>query len=103
MANHNKEKHGGSRFIYKDGSWKCAWIFKCTICSKELTSNPENHVRSAHDTWIHEQEDGNLNQDLITNDKNKATKGQLISECLFDFFKFTKKPTKTLTNFCPRI
>ena len=30
-------------------------------------------------------------------------KGQLISECLFDFFKFSKKPTKNLTNFCPRI
>ena len=29
-------------------------------------------------------------------------KGQLISECLFDFFKFSKKPTKNLTNFCPR-
>ena len=28
-------------------------------------------------------------------------KGQLISECLFDFFKFSKKPTKNLTNFCP--
>ena len=24
-------------------------------------------------------------------------KGQLISECLFDFFKFSKKPTKNLT------
>ena len=30
-------------------------------------------------------------------------KGQLISECLFDFFKFSKKTTKKLTNFCPRI
>ena len=28
-------------------------------------------------------------------------KGQLISECLFDLFKFSKKPTKNLTNFCP--
>ena len=27
--------------------------------------------------------------------------GQLISECLFDFFRFYKKPTKNLTNFCP--
>ena len=26
-------------------------------------------------------------------------KGQLISGCLFDFFKFSKKPTKNLTNF----
>ena len=31
----------------------------------------------------------------------KFPKGQLISECLFDFFKFSKKPTKNLTNFCP--
>ena len=31
------------------------------------------------------------------------SKGQLISECLFDFFKFSKKPTKNLTNFSPRI
>jgi predicted nucleic acid binding AN1-type Zn finger protein len=30
-----------------------------------------------------------------------ASKGQLISECLFDVFKFSKKPTKNLTNFCP--
>ena len=29
--------------------------------------------------------------------------GQLISECLFDNLKFSKKPTKNLTNFCPRI
>ena len=29
-------------------------------------------------------------------------KGQLISECLFDFFKFSKKQMKNLTNFCPR-
>ena len=28
-------------------------------------------------------------------------KGHLISACLFDFFKFSKKPTKNLT-FCPR-
>ena len=27
--------------------------------------------------------------------------GQIISECLFDVFKFSKKPTKSLTNFCP--
>ena len=30
-----------------------------------------------------------------------AFKGQIISECLFDVFKFSKKPTKNLTNFCP--
>ena len=29
-----------------------------------------------------------------------ATKGQLISECLFDVLKFSKKPTENLTNFC---
>ena len=28
-----------------------------------------------------------------------VAKGQLISECLFDFYKFSKKPTKNLTNF----
>ena len=31
------------------------------------------------------------------------TEGQLISECLFDNLKFSKKTTKNLTNFCPRI
>jgi KRAB domain-containing zinc finger protein len=80
MANHNKEKHGGSRFIYRDGSWKCAWIFKCTICSKELTSNPETHVRSAHDTWMKDGmklNDGNLNRGLMKNGEDKATKTQL--------------------------
>ena len=30
-------------------------------------------------------------------------KGQLISECLFDVLNFPKKPTKNLTNVCPRI
>ena len=29
-------------------------------------------------------------------------KGQIISDCLFDVFKFPKKPTKNLTNFCPQ-
>ena len=28
-------------------------------------------------------------------------KGQVISECLFDVFQFSKKPPKNLTNFCP--
>ena len=32
-----------------------------------------------------------------------AAKGQLVSECPFYFSKFSKKPTKNLTNFCPRI
>ena len=32
--------------------------------------------------------------------QDDENKGQLISECLFDFFKFSKKPTKNLTNFC---
>ena len=30
-------------------------------------------------------------------------KGQIISECLPVVFKFSKKPTKNLTNFCPMI
>ena len=34
---------------------------------------------------------------------NVNPKGQLISECLIDFFKFFRKPTKNLTSFCPRI
>ena len=34
---------------------------------------------------------------------NWLAKGQLISECLLDLFKFSKKPTKNLTSFCPRI
>ena len=28
-------------------------------------------------------------------------KGQINTECLFDVSKFSKKPTKQLTNFCP--
>jgi hypothetical protein len=28
-------------------------------------------------------------------------KGQLISECLYDDLKFSKKPTKNFPNFCP--
>ena len=34
--------------------------------------------------------------------RERFPKGQIISECLFDFFKFSKKPPKNLTNFCPR-
>ena len=30
-----------------------------------------------------------------------VSKGQLISECLFDNLKFSKKPTKNLTNSAP--
>ena len=30
-------------------------------------------------------------------------KGQIISERFFDDFKFSEKPTKNLTNLCPRI
>ena len=32
-----------------------------------------------------------------------TAEGQLISECLFGRFEFSKKPLKNLTNFCPRI
>ena len=35
--------------------------------------------------------------------KKVKAKGQSISECLFDNLKFSKKPTKNLTSFCPRI
>ena len=31
------------------------------------------------------------------------SKGQIISECLFDVFQFSIKPPKNLTNFCQRI
>ena len=36
-------------------------------------------------------------------DKARAGKDELISECLFDNLKFSKKPKKNLTNICPRI
>ena len=35
--------------------------------------------------------------------EGETPKGQFISECLNDFLKFSKKPTKNLTNFGPRI
>jgi hypothetical protein len=31
----------------------------------------------------------------------KGFKGQLISECLFDFLKFSKKPTQKFEGFLP--
>ena len=43
----------------------------------------------------------NAVQNRIANAMSTAVKGQIISECLFDVFKFSKKPTKNLTNFCP--
>ena len=36
-------------------------------------------------------------------DKARAGKDELISECLFDNLKFSKKSKKNLTNICPRI
>ena len=39
--------------------------------------------------------------DLTKFDFQLAPKGQIISKCLFDVFKFFKKPTKKLTNVCP--
>ena len=38
---------------------------------------------------------------LYFRSKLLLSKGQIISECLFNVFKFSKKPTKNLTNFCP--
>ena len=36
------------------------------------------------------------------NEALQVCKGQIISECLFDFLNVPKKPPKNLTNFCPR-
>ena len=41
--------------------------------------------------------------DVIKDNTVIVVKGQLISECIFDFLKFSKEPTKNLTYFCPRI
>ena len=44
------------------------------------------------------------NKLLLENcEKKERIKGQPISECLFDFFRFSKKPKENLTNFCPII
>ena len=42
----------------------------------------------------------NIGEDLFE-EQRPIAKGQIISECLFDVIKFSKKPTKNLTNFCP--
>ena len=39
----------------------------------------------------------------LQHDRKQLAKGQLISECLFDNLKFSKKRTKNLTSFCPRM
>ena len=41
-----------------------------------------------------------IGEDLFE-EQRPIAKGQIISECLFDVIKFSKKPTKNLTNFCP--
>ena len=37
----------------------------------------------------------------IVSDKIFCLKGQLISECLFDVLKFSKRPTETFDEFLP--
>ena len=44
-----------------------------------------------------------INSDMIGRNEYLYTKGQIVSECLLDVFEFSKKTTKNLTNFCPRI
>ena len=46
---------------------------------------------------------GTTNEPPVEENDSEDSKGQIISECLFDVFQFSKKPPKNLTNFCPRI
>ena len=73
------------------------------IPAKSNQKKPTNIVKiTAHHDDTSDEEDENY----VKNPKKVATapaKGQLISECLFDNLKFSKKPTKNLTDFCPRI
>ena len=57
--------------------------YSCSLCHKEFAQLQAlgNHVETIH----------------------VQLKGQLISECLFDNLKFSKKTSKNLTNSCPRV
>ena len=46
---------------------------------------------------------GTTNEPPVEENDSEDSKGQIISECLFDVFQFSKKPRKNLINFCPRI
>ena len=83
---------------------------------KVLSANQWSHFHAILDLELIQTVFGNLGSScntgilwshiLLHEEIGKGTldfKGQLISECLFDFFKFSKKPTKNVTNFCPRI
>ena len=92
-------------------------MIECKFCTYSKPSSRRSdffvHIRNVHKTEIHESD---LPPEQIENCETKICrklygfnhqqlwcKGQLISECRFDFLKFSKKPTKNLTNFCPRI
>ena len=86
-------------------SWFCFWSF---VVAKDINQFgnqlerqqwyskdylPHDFVRNIKTWWI--------NQLCFAHFSPRSIKGQIISECLFDVFKFSKKPTKNLTNFCP--
>ena len=104
-------------------------MIECNFCKYSKPSSRRSdffvHIRNKHKTEIHESdlppeqiEDcetkicrklyGFNHQQLwckecVLNPPKTNAKGQIISECLIDVFKFSKKPTNNLTNFCPRI
>ena len=88
--------------------------FECTHCERCFyeKNKLKKHMESVHDVSLETIDDKQI---CFVCDKNfeskkaldihisSAHKGQLISEFHFDFFKFSKKPTKNFTNFCAKI
>ena len=74
---------------------------QCPLCQNgfEVLENMVKHANNVHGTRIYSKKIGRW----IISDSDDTVKGQLISECLLGVIDFPKKPTKNLTNFCPRI
>ena len=73
------------------------------VQSLPIMKNPWQVYRRAGQTI---NKHNRLNSDWARrhiNDKyvRQSLKGQLISECLFDFLNFPKKPTENFDNFLP--
>ena len=54
--------------------------------NKNINFQARNHLLSKKSSWLYKV--------FIPNEKNKDSKGQIISECLFDVLNFPKNQRK---------
>ena len=73
--------------------------FQCPICEVRFTKKEslDSHLSEDH-------KDETIPKVLLhpRNVKKRLTKGQIISECLYNVFKFSKKNNKKFDKFLPQ-